>query len=358
MPAPPDQPRWKARLLVVDDDPLIRQVIIESLRHEGYQMVEAGDGLEAFERIAVERFDLIILDLEMPVMNGFDVLHRLRERRSLRDIPVIVVSGWGEFDAILRAIRAGAVDHLGKPFNHLLLRTRIEASLERKRWRDQEQAYLRQIEQERARSEQLLLNILPAPIADRLKRGETTIADSFSEVTVLFADLVGFTSLSARIAPEEIVRMLNDIFSAFDDLAHRHALEKIKTIGDCYMAVAGLPAERPDHAPAAASMALEMIKEIRRFNDAYGFSLRLRIGLHTGLVVAGIIGKQKFIYDLWGDTVNLASRMESHGEPGRVQISATTAARLGEAFQIEPRGVIDVKGKGEMPTYWVVGRRS
>lgn len=207
-------------------------------------------------------------------------------------------------------------------------------------------------------SEALLLNTLPAPIAQRLKMQESSIADSFAEVTVMFADIVGFTQLSENIPPTDLVNLLNTIFSAFDQLTERHGLEKIKTIGDAYMVVGGLPIPRSDHAQAIADMALDMQKSIADFNAKTGEAFSIRIGINTGPVVAGVIGIKKFIYDLWGDTVNTASRMESHGIPGRIQVSAETYARLQDDYQFEERGVIQVKGKGEMLTYLLTGRLS
>lgn len=216
----------------------------------------------------------------------------------------------------------------------------------------------RELEDEKQTSERLLLNVLPAPIADRLKSGAQMIVDRFDAVTVLFADLVGFTALSSKTSPEQLVTMLNELFSAFDQLAERHHLEKIKTIGDSYMVVAGIPHAIPDHAGAAARMAIDMLATIAEFATRTGTPLAVRIGLNTGPVVAGVIGQKKFIYDLWGDTVNTASRMESHGLAGRIQISETTRAALGDAFELEPRGSIEIKGKGAMATYLLVRERA
>ncbi|MDQ3034359.1 MAG: HAMP domain-containing protein, partial [Myxococcota bacterium] len=213
------------------------------------------------------------------------------------------------------------------------------------------------LEAERAKAERLLRNILPGPIADRLKDREETIADAFPEVTVLFGDLVGFTDLSSRVGAGDLVVMLNDIFSRFDALAERHGLEKIKTIGDAYMIVAGLPEPRADHAQAMVAMGLDMLDAVAELNTSRGTELQLRIGINTGPVVAGVIGTKKFIYDLWGDAVNIASRMESSGVPGRVQISESTYERVREQFATEPRGAITVKGKGEMHT-WLLSPRT
>ena len=209
---------------------------------------------------------------------------------------------------------------------------------------------------EHERSERLLLNILPPIISKRLKSGQELIADGFDDASVLFADLVGFTELSGRLKAEELATMLNKIFSRFDDLAERFGLEKIKTIGDAYMVASGLPEPRPDHAAALVDMALGMRIALDEVAKEIGHPLELRIGIHSGPVVAGVIGKRKFIYDLWGDTVNTASRMESHGVPGGIQVSEAVRARLGGAFELTSRGVIRVKGKGDMETYLVERR--
>jgi class 3 adenylate cyclase len=212
-----------------------------------------------------------------------------------------------------------------------------------------------QLEQDK--SEQLLLNILPELIARRLKQDQRAIAEHFDQVTILFADIVGFTPLSARLQPIELVNMLNQIFSTFDQLADQYGLEKIKTIGDAYMVVGGLPRPLDDHATAIAQMALDMQQAIHEFQKQQGESFEIRIGINTGSVVAGVIGRKKFIYDLWGDAVNVASRMESSGEPGKIQVTATTYQQLQHNFIFEQRGAVKVKGKGDMTTYWLLGRR-
>lgn len=213
-----------------------------------------------------------------------------------------------------------------------------------------------QLEVERGTSEALLLNILPRPIADRLRAQAGTIADGYADVTVLLADIVGFTRLSAGMAPERVVDMLNTVFTAFDGLATARGLEKIKTIGDAYMLAGGLPDPRADHAEAVADMALAMLEAVSTVRLQSGAPLDIRVGIHTGPVVAGVIGKTKYIYDLWGDTVNTASRMESHGVPGAIQVSAATRQALGDRFVFNERGEIDIKGKGMMRVYLLQGR--
>ena len=214
----------------------------------------------------------------------------------------------------------------------------------------------RALEVEQDRSERLLLNVLPAPIAERLKRHEGVIAEQHDDVTVLFADLVGFTAHSTTMEARELVTLLDRIFTAFDALADGEGLEKIKTIGDAYMVAGGIPDPRPDHALAVARMALAMRDEIAVIaaTTEHGW-LDVRIGIDTGPAVAGVIGQRKFIYDLWGDTVNTASRMESHGVPGEIQVTERTAAALGSGFVVRPRGTIEVKGKGTMTTFLLDG---
>ncbi len=203
-------------------------------------------------------------------------------------------------------------------------------------------------------NERLLLNILPEPIADRLRDGEPLIADRFDDVTLLFADIVEFTRLSSTMSPSELVGVLNDVFCVFDDLVERHGLEKVKTIGDAYMVVGGMPDSSGDHTARVASMALGLAGAVNEIPAAARLRISFRIGMHCGPVVAGVIGTKKFIYDIWGDTVNMASRMESLGVPGRVQVTHAVRERLQGRFGLEPRGLIEVKGKGPTPTWLLV----
>jgi class 3 adenylate cyclase len=228
-----------------------------------------------------------------------------------------------------------------------------DAFLQRRTIRDQ----LASLDIEKGKSDALLLNILPAAVADRLKQDGESIADGFAQVTVLFSDIVGFTKMSDRLEPAEVVRRLNLIFSAFDAIADRLHVEKIKTIGDAYMVAGGLPDRTDDHAEAIAEMALAMRDVLDELKPQLGEAVSIRVGMHTGPVVAGVIGKKKFIYDIWGDTVNTASRMESHALPGTIQLTEETANELAAKYVVTPRGEIDVKGKGPMKTFFLEGRR-
>ena len=210
---------------------------------------------------------------------------------------------------------------------------------------------------EKQKSEKLLLNILPAPIAQRLKEDNCIIADHFDSATVMFSDIVGFTAMSEKVSPTELVSYLNRMFSAFDDLAAKHDLEKIKTIGDAYMVAGGFPEKRACHAKDVSRMALEMLEVVEKFNEGAEYPVSIRIGIHTGPAVAGVIGIKKFAYDVWGDTVNTASRMESSGMPGRIQLSEYAASQLENDFVIEERGLVELKGKCQMKTYWLIGER-
>jgi guanylate cyclase len=216
-------------------------------------------------------------------------------------------------------------------------------------------AQQRQDAQERA--DNLLLNILPRSIAEKLKDRPQTIADQFGAASILFADVADFTPTVEKLAPAEVVGLLDQLFSEFDTLTEKYDLEKIKTIGDCYMAAAGIPTPRADHAQALANLALDMVDAMLSNKDVAELGLQLRIGLNSGPVVAGVIGRKRFLYDLWGDAVNIASRMESHGTPGRIQISEATYDLLKDDFVCEARGPVEVKGKGEMNTWYLVGRK-
>lgn len=349
------EPGEPGHLLIVDDDETNRDLLARRLKRQGHTFEVAEDGKEALDRARRSNFDVILLDIMMPVMDGFQTLQQLQADQELRDIPVIMLSALDQPESVARCIEMGVDDFLPKPFDAVLLRARIGSSLERKRLRDREREYLSQIEVEREQSERLLLNILPLPIADRLKAGESTIADGFADVTVLFSDLVGFTAMSAAIPAETLVERLNDVFRAFDALAADLGVEKVKTIGDAYMAVGGLPLPQPDHAERIAEMALGMLRAIGDYNVKADEPLRIRVGINTGPVVAGVIGSTKFVYDLWGDAVNTASRMESTGVPGRIQVSESTHSLLESKYDFEHRGLVKAKGKGELDTYFLIG---
>ncbi|RQZ18731.1 response regulator [Burkholderia sp. Bp9031] len=380
-----------ARILVVDDLEANILLLEQILRRAGYARVESTvDASAVHELHRRHRYDLILLDLQMPGTDGFQVMESLKSLEADSYLPVIVITAQPAHK--LRALQVGAKDFISKPFDlaevlmrvhnmlevrllHRELRKRgdaleqkvreVEAShaLIRRQSGELQSLYAKVVAEQKV-SERLLLNMLPFPIAERLKAHlddiagsfPEVIADRFADVSVLFADIVDFTGFSAGMRPEQLVEMLNEIFTGFDMIADHRGLEKIKTIGDAYMAAAGLPVPAADHAMRAAHMALDMIDALARFNEVRRCNLKLRIGINSGEVVAGVIGKRKFIYDLWGAAVNLASRMESQGVAGRVQVTEATRAMLGESFVFEERGLIAAKGMGEFRTWFLVGR--
>ncbi|WP_204103513.1 MULTISPECIES: adenylate/guanylate cyclase domain-containing protein [Spirulina sp. CCY15215] len=478
-------------ILAIDDVPNNLRILSSLLSQKGYKVRSVISGEMALKAAQSAPPDLILLDINLPRMDGYEVCQKLKQNEITRDIPVIFISALSDVLDKVKAFAVGGVDYITKPFqfaevvvrveNQLRLR-RLQKELEsqntqlvkenrdriaaeaalqasevelralfaamddiilvfdrqgiclkiaptksdrpllerehsshltvrdlfppeqaalhlhhiqevlkmrqtvtveyylpidyKKRWFSANVSLLSEdtviwvarditaskeaesaLRQQKARSEQLLLNILPEPIAKRLQAEESTIADKFDEVTVLFADLVNFTEISTQLSSIELVEILNVIFSDFDYLAQRHGLEKIKTIGDAYMAVAGLPYPKSDGVEASANMALDLLETIKEFNAGTGKNFALRVGLHVGPVVAGVIGVSKFIYDLWGDTVNVASRMESQGLPHQIQVSQAIYDVLQESYLLEERGAIKVKGKGEMITYWLHGKK-
>jgi len=330
--------RRPGRILIVDDTPANIQTLSAVLQQKGYAISVATNGKQALDVLGRVRPDLILLDVMMPEMDGFETCGKIKASPEWRDIPIIFLTAKSESADIVRGFELGAVDYVAKPFNPHELLARVNTHLT--------------IDRLARENERLLLNILTGPIADRLKAGNETIADAFAEVTVLFADIVGFTQLSAARPAQAVVELLNDLFTRFDLAAREFGIEKIKTIGDAYMAVCGLPDPCPEHMERMMSMAVRMLRLAKEAGAERGMAPRLRIGINSGPVVAGIIGRRKFIYDLWGDTVNLASRMESLGVPDGIQVTKPLFERLQGRYPFESRGAIEVKGKGAVET-WV-----
>ena len=339
-------------ILVVDDIASNRDLLSRRLQRDGHQVVTAATGLAALKRLAEQAFDVVLLDILMPDMNGIELLLRIKADQRWQRIPVIMISGLNEVDAVARCIEAGADDYLPKPFNPVLLRARINSTLEKKRWLDREHSYLRRIEAEKRRADALLHAILPGQIVARLQEGEEVIADRFEEATILFADIVGFSPIAARLPPSDLIKRLDGIFCLFDALAEEHVVEKIKTIGDAYMAACGVPEPAPDHADRIVALGKAMLEALQPLSGD-GDAFRLRIGVHTGPVIAGLIGRSRFVYDVWGETVNIASRLESQGVADRVQISEATRRALRRPWSLEPRFAVELRGVGTMETYLV-----
>jgi adenylate cyclase len=344
-------------ILIVDDNEDNRytlQLLLESEGHE--RITSASGGNEALDLIKNQRFSLVLLDLMMPDLNGDEVLRTLKSDPDTRDLPVVMISADTDTEKVSKCIELGADDYLPKPFNPTILRARIGSALRRESLRTLEVEYLARIEQEKRHSETLLRNILPPEIAARLRAGESIIADQYDEATVLFADVVGFGKITARMRAYEIIGCLNHLFSEFDRLAEDVGVEKIKTIGDSYMAVAGLPLQRSNHARAAAGLALDMVTAAGRLHSRLPVPFSIRVGLHSGPLVAGVIGTRKPAYDVWGDTVNIAARLEAASQPNRVLISAATAKALGNEFVLDGPKQIATKEDRVVEAYFVSRR--
>jgi len=290
------------------------------------------------------------------------VLAELRKDPALRQLPVIMISAVDEIESVVRCIELGADDYLPKPFNPIILRARVAALLERKRLQDDEirktaeleKAFL-EIEQQRNKTEGLLLNILPPSVAQELQTNGCVQPMYFEDVTIAFADFVGFTLSTEQLPADDLVSILNQYFTAFDNIMKRYGLEKLKTIGDCYMFAGGLPIRSPSHPVDTILAAFEMLQVSDELAKEGPVGWQLRIGVHTGPVVAGVVGIHKFTFDIWGDAVNFSSRMEASGAPGRVNLSASTYARIKDFFSCEKRGEVKIKDGRDVEMYFVNG---
>jgi class 3 adenylate cyclase/CheY-like chemotaxis protein len=345
-------------ILIVDDNDDNRytlQLLLESDGHE--RITSASGGNEAIALLDKTRFDLVLLDMMMPDLNGDEVLKIIKGKPDTRDIPVVMISADSDTEKVSKCIELGAEDYLPKPFNPTILRARIAAALRQSSLRALQSEYVSKMEQAKKDTEGLLKNMLPPEIAVRLRNGESNIADHFEEATVIFADVVGFSRITAQMKAFEIVGCLNRLFSEFDQLADDVGVEKIKTIGDNYMAVAGIPTPRSGHGRIAAKLALDMIAAAGRLQSRLPVPFPIRIGLHSGPVMAGVIGTRKLVYDVWGDTVNVAARLEAASQPNRVLVSAATAKILGAEFVLDGPHNIETKEARALETFFV-GRRA
>ena len=345
----------ESTILVVDDTEANIDILLELLS-DNYKITVAMDGESALESVADGPPDLILLDIMMPGMDGYQVIEHLKADEATKNIPVIFITAKSETADEAKGLSLGAVDYITKPISPSIVKARVSNYLELKKLRDQQTFACDFIQKEKDKTDDLLANVLPKSVADQLKNSSDVIAEQYESATVLFADIVGFTKLSGEISAIHVVEMLNEIFTSFDVLVEKHGLEKIKTIGDAYMVVGGLLERDQDHAEAIADLALDMLDEINTYSQANNDSLSIRIGINTGPVVAGVIGVKKYVFDLWGDAVNIASRMESHGIPGYVHSSSQTYHLLKNKYRFTKRGMIHIKGKGEMLTYVVVGK--
>ncbi len=336
-------------LLVVDDDEGNRTMLARRLVRLGHQVTLAEDGRQALEKLRTQPFDLLLLDIQMPELNGYEVLDRLKADPALRTIPVIVLSASSETDRVAHCIELGAEDYLPKPFDPVLLQARISACLEKKRLRDREQLHLRQIEEGKQRSDELLHIILPHDVAEELKSTSAVQPRRFENVGVLFCDIVGFTAWCDQHTPEEVLRNLQALVESFELLTAHHDLEKIKTIGDSFMATAGLLAPLENPALHAVRCGLAMVTAAQSLPPRW----QVRVGVHVGPVIAGVVGHRKYQYDVWGDTVNTAARMEAAAQPGTVCVNGDTWRLLAPHCRGQSLGPLAIKGKGEQELFRV-----
>jgi adenylate cyclase len=353
-----------ARILVVDDQPANVLLLERMLGDAGYRSVTSTLDPRAVRALhEKEHYDLILLDLQMPGMDGFQVMDGLKEIETGGYLPVLVITA--QPDHKLRALKAGAKDFISKPFDVGEVLTRVHNMLEVRllhvelhRKNDELKTLFDQVVAERKLSERLALQVPPDSIAARLQARPDVTADSFADVSVVIADIVGLAELTPTVSPEQLALLVTEVFTSFDGLAQARCVKKIKTLGNAYMAVAGVPIPASDHATRAALLSLDMVEALDRFNERSGHALQVRVGVASGAVVACVIGRRQYVYDVWGDAVTIASRMESHGVAGRVQMSESTRLLLGEPFRLEQRGALDVEGQGEMKTWFLDARSS
>ncbi|OHD15196.1 MAG: hypothetical protein A2Y38_04795 [Spirochaetes bacterium GWB1_59_5] len=335
-------------VLIVDDIEENLKVLGDTLTQAGFHPLQAKSGERALQIAAKARPDLILLDIKMPGMDGFETIKRLKADPATADIPVIFISALNQIEDKVQGFRSGAVDYVSKPFQKEEVVARVGTHLRLRQ-------ALRSVEREREKSDLLLEAILPVGIATELKETGTSEPRLFPDVSVLFTDLVDFTKQAAALTPRELIGELNDLVGAFDGIMREHGCERIKTIGDAYFAVCGMPEPNADHALALCRAALAMRDWLADRNTRAPVRWRMRLGIHSGEAVAGIVGMRRYIYDLFGDTVNMASRMESASEPMRVNVSAVTAGLLAGRLTCLPRGSIEVKGAGLMEMFWLEG---
>ncbi len=338
-------------VLIVDDSETNRDLLSRRLTRQGYRVANADGGRAALEMMRTVSFDVLLLDVLMPDMDGYRVLEEMKADPALRDTPVVMISALDEIDSVVRCIEAGAEDYLAKPFNPVLLNARVGACLDKKRMRDRELLYLRQIEDEKNRSNELLHVILPDEIVQELAATNRVEPRRCDDVAVLFCDIVEFTAYCASHTAEDVITHLQELIESYEEIIARNGMEKIKTVGDSTMATAGLlkPASNP--VLSCVQCGLEMIETASSLSAGW----TVRVGIHVGPVVAGVVGRKSYLFDLWGDTVNTASRVESHGIDGAVNLSLTAWSRVASLCRGESIGPIKVKGKGTIEVFRVDG---
>ncbi|MDA3812264.1 MAG: response regulator [Spirochaetaceae bacterium] len=327
----------KSRVLIVDDIEENLRVLTETLTEEGFYPLQAKSGERAIAIAKKAQPDLILLDIKMPGMDGYETIGKLKEDPETASIPVIFISALNQIEDKVKGFTSGAVDYVSKPFQKEEVIARVGTHLKLRNAQ-------RNVEIEREKSEKLLLNVLPCTVAEELKEKGFCKPQYFENVTLFFSDFVGFTQMATQMTPELLISHLNELFTRFDEIMEKYNCERIKTIGDAYLAVCGIPEENPDHAKNIINAAIEIRDYLEERKAQTNQNWEARIGIHSGRVVGAIVGTKKYIYDIFGDSVNTASRMESHSEPNRINISETTWSLVKDKFSFEKREPVEVKG--------------
>ena len=348
----------QAALILVVEDSLINQRQLQHLlSKQGYRVSVANHGKEALAMLEYLQPDLLLLDVVMPELDGLALCRQLKADPATSDIPVIFISSLDNTADKLSGFSAGGVDYITKPFHPAEVLARISTHLKLRHLQQQLAENNRQLALEKQKSEALLLNVLPARVAEELMAHGSCTPQYFPEVTVGFVDIVQFTATASALDPAFLVNELNELFTGFDRIVESYQCERMKTIGDAYLFAAGLPEPRADHSRAAALTALEMIEYLKRRNVNRPQQWQVRIGLHSGPVVGGIVGTKKYIYDIFGDTVNIAARLESLSEPMRINVSAAFCQGVGREFVFSCPLNVEMKGKGMQSTCFLEGRQ-
>lgn len=363
-------------ILIVDDKQENLKILSEMLKHDGFNLLIAMDGERAVNIARKEVPDIILLDIMMPKMNGYEACQLIKENPITKDIPVIFMSALNETHNKVQGLKLGAVDYITKPFQIAEVKARIKTHLdlqllqkalqeknqllekeieERKRAEDKLNDYARKLEIEQKKSDDLLLNLLPENVVKDLKDQGNSAPKVFDNVSIMFADVVDFTRISADLDPDSLIDELSDMFSHFDEIMKRNECERIKTIGDAYLAVSGMAQADPNHAKNMIRAAIEIIDYLHHRNQVLDLDWQVRIGIHSGKIVGGIVGLKKYIYDVFGDTINVASRMENNSEPMKINVSETTYKLCREDFRFQAREPIPIKGKKHIQMYFVTG---
>ncbi len=336
----------KTRILVVDDIEENLKVLSETLTENGFYPLQAKNGRRALEIAEKAQPDLILLDIKMPEMDGFETIGKLKERESTQEIPVIFISALSDTDDKVRGFKAGAVDYVSKPFREEEVIARVSTHV---RLRNA----LAEVDAQRAAAERLLLNVLPSEVARQLRESGKAEPQLFENVSILFSDFVDFTPVTNGLDPRTLIDELNDMYTAFDEIMERRGCERIKTIGDAYLAVCGMHPPTPDHAIRLVQAGRDMIDYLSTRKSPANCNWQIRIGINSGDVIGGIVGVKKYLYDIFGDAMNIASRMEAGSSPMKINLSESTWKLVRDEISCSPRGKTDVKGAGSQEMYYV-----